>query len=203
MDTLIVVAKGFVTGAGLIIAIGAQNAFVLAQGLVLRFRFSIALSCALIDAVLIVVGVAGMGVLIADNPQLSRIAAWGGIAFLGVYGAKAFLSALRPGTLDPDERGVKTLGAALATTFAVSVLNPHVYLDTVVLLGSIASAEGAAGRWWFGGGAVTASFVWFFGLAYGASRLAPLFKKPLSWRILDALIGIVMWGIAATLFSKT
>lgn len=203
VETVLVVAKGFATGAGLIIAIGAQNAFVLAQGLLLRYRFSIALICSLVDATLISVGVAGMGLLVADNPALSKIAAWGGIAFLGAYGARAFWLALKPGTLEPDARGIRSLRAAVATTLAVSLLNPHVYLDTVVLLGSIAAAEGSVGRWWFGTGAVLASFVWFFTLAYGASRLAPLFKKPLAWRILDALIGLVMWGIAASLFSKT
>ena len=203
MEEALILLKGFATGAGLIIAIGAQNAFVLSQGLLLRFRFSIALCCSLIDAVLIAAGVGGMGVLISGNPLFAKLAAWGGIIFLGAYGLRSFWSAIRPGTLDSDSRGVSSLGAALSTALAISLLNPHVYLDTVVLLGSIAASESGSGRLWFAIGAMTASFVWFFSLAYGAAYLVPLFKKPQSWRILDASIGVVMWAIAASLFSKT
>ena len=203
MEIVWAFAKGFGTGAGLIIAIGAQNAFVLAQGLLRRFRFSIALLCSVIDAVLIVVGVSGMGLLISGNPTLAAIATWGGIVFLSVYGARAFWAALHPGSLDPDQRGIRSLGSAIGTVLAVSLLNPHVYLDTVVLLGSIASSESATGQVWFGAGAVLASFVWFFSLAYGASYLTPFFKNPQSWRYLDAGIGVVMWAIALSLFSNT
>ena len=189
-------------GAGLIVAIGAQNAFVLRQGLQKRQVFITALVCVLCDAALIVLGVAGFGTLVSSSALLSAVAAWGGAVFLFVYGARAFRSAFRAGGLETQSGPILTRREAVLTTLAVSLLNPHVYLDTVVLLGSIGGQFRGGARAAFGAGAVTASTVWFFGLAYGAARLGPLFRRPLAWRVLDVVIGIVMWSIAASLVRE-
>ncbi|WP_417430576.1 LysE/ArgO family amino acid transporter [Kiloniella sp.] len=195
--------KGMGIGAGLIIAIGAQNAYVLTQGLRRNNQYLIAALCSLIDALLITIGVAGMGVLITSNPLLLDFAVWGGALFLFVYGLKAFRSALNPDVLTAEQdRGPDTLIKAVLTTLAVSLLNPHIYLDTVILLGSIGGQYPAETRIWFGLGAVVSSFVWFFSLSLGAQWLAPLFKRPIAWRILDSFIGIVMWTIAISLVMQ-
>lgn len=197
-----VFAKGFALGGTLIIAIGAQNAHVLRQGLRRRFVFPVALICTLCDWVLITIGVAGFGTLISSFPALTSIAAWGGAAFLIFYGLLSFRSALKPTALEADEensRQFDTLKAVVAFTFAVSLLNPHVYLDTVILIGGLAAQEPPDLRLFFGLGAIIASGLWFFGLAYGARLLEPLFRKPTAWRILDIIIGFVMWFIAAKL----
>lgn len=192
--------QGFGLGAGLIIAIGAQNAFVLRQGLMRSHVFITALICALCDATLITLGIAGMGTLIARSPSLTTVARWGGAAFLLFYGARAFWSALRPGKLDANATGhATTVRGTVLTVLAFSLLNPHVYLDTVVLVGSIGARYPSEQRVMFGMGAVLASWTWFFGLAYGAAWLAPLFQRRAAWRVLDVLIGCVMWTIAASL----
>jgi L-lysine exporter family protein LysE/ArgO len=196
--------KGFGLGAGLIIAIGAQNAYVLRQGIRREHILLISTICFMCDATLISIGAAGFGYLVSSVPSLDRIAAWGGAAFLAAYGVRAFYSALRPGSLDagPDGREAQRAGSAWAAagvTLALSLLNPHVYLDTVVLLGSIAGQFHGVQRMWFAVGAVIASAVWFYGLGLGARWLAPLFRKPVAWRVLDLLIGCVMWAIAASL----
>jgi L-lysine exporter family protein LysE/ArgO len=194
-------AQGFGLGASLIIAIGAQNAFVLQQGLKRLHIFVTALLCTLCDAVLITLGVAGLSALVAQAPLLSAAATWGGAAFLFLYGIRSFQSALRPAALDAEKIGARapTLRATILTVLAVSLLNPHVYLDTLVLVGSVGAHYPASERAAFALGAMLASFTWFFGLAYGASWLTPLFKRPAAWRILDVLIGAVMWTIAASL----
>lgn len=191
--------QGLGLGAGLIIAIGAQNAFVLRQGLQRRQVFVTALVCVLCDAALIVLGVAGFGTLVSSSALLSTVAAWGGAVFLFGYGLRAFWAAFRAGGLEAQTGPPLTRREAVLSTLAVSLLNPHVYLDTVVLLGSIGGQFAGAARAAFGLGAVTASTVWFFGLAYGAARLGPLFRRPVAWRVLDVLIGVVMWSIAASL----
>ena len=196
--------KGFGLGAGLIIAIGAQNAYVLRQGIRREHILLISTICFMCDATLISIGAAGFGYLVSSVPSLDRIAAWGGAAFLAAYGVRAFYSALRPGSLDagPDGREAQRAGSAWAAagvTLALSLLNPHVYLDTVVLLGSIAGQFQGVQRMWFAVGAVIASAVWFYGLGLGARWLAPLFRKTVAWRVLDLLIGCVMWAIAASL----
>nr|WP_246350947.1 LysE/ArgO family amino acid transporter [Deinobacterium chartae] len=196
---LLAALKGFGTGAGLIIAIGAQNAFVLRQGLLRQHRFLVALISALGDAALIVLGVFGLGSIFASSPLLIRIATWGGAAFLIVYGARALRSALRPRALDLEAQPAASRRGIVLSTLAFSLLNPHVYLDTVVLIGSLAAGYGLGGRLGFAGGAVAASFVWFFALAFGASALVPLFRKPAAWRVLDALVGAVMWLLAVSL----
>ena len=196
--------KGFGLGAGLIIAIGAQNAYVLRQGIRREHVLLIATICFLCDATLISIGAAGFGYLVSGVPSLERSAAWGGAAFLAAYGLRAFHSALKPGILDAGTDGTETPQAGSAWTaagvaLALSLLNPHVYLDTVVLLGSIAGQFQGVQRVWFAVGAVIASAVWFYGLRLGAHWLAPLFRKPAAWRVLDLLIGCVMWAIAASL----
>jgi L-lysine exporter family protein LysE/ArgO len=193
---------GLATGAGLIVAIGAENAFVLTQGLRKQYRFTVALVCSIIDALLIGCGVAGMGTLIGQSPGLLKVAAGGGALFLLVYGLGSLRSALRGGHgMEGSESAPASRGRVVLSTLAIAVLNPHVYLDTVVLLGGIGATFPGEGRYLFGAGAILASFLWFFLLAYGSGFLAPLFRKPLTWRIFDGLIFLVMWTIAFKLLS--
>ena len=193
--------KGFSLGASLIIAIGSQNAFVLRQGLRREHVLPVCLVCFACDALLILLGVAGLGTLVSSSRLLMQIALWGGGIFLFAYGIRAFRSAFRPQSMEVDETSNPASGLrwAILTTLALTLLNPHVYLDTVVLLGSISGQFPAPERPAFALGAVSASLVWFFGLGYGARILTPLFRRELSWRVLDLLIGCVMWGIAASL----
>ena len=194
--------EGFLLGASLIIAIGAQNAFVLRQGLQRQHVFAVATVCALSDAVLIAVGVAGLGALVGRNPGLLMMVAILGAAFLVVYGALAARRALRPAGLRPADQAGLTLAATLATCLALTFLNPHVYLDTVVLIGGLSARHPPAGAIAFGVGAGLASAIWFYGLAYGARLLAPLFARPAAWRLLDAAVALVMWAIAARLIGE-
>lgn len=190
---------GFALGLSLILAIGAQNAFVLRQGLRGAHVFYVCLTCALSDAVLIAVGVASFAVVTEAVPQVASIMRWGGAAFLVIYGAFSFRAALGPAaTLEAAETGTGSFAKALATCLALTWLNPHVYLDTVLLLGSVSTQWGNA-RPAFAVGAVTASFVFFFSLGYGARHLRPFFARPASWRVLEAVIGCTMWAIAAKL----
>ncbi|MDA3857487.1 MAG: LysE/ArgO family amino acid transporter [Roseovarius sp.] len=188
---------GFALGLSLILAIGSQNAFVLRQGLRREHVLAVVLVCALSDAALIAFGVAGFGALAERVPGLERVMRYGGAAFLIWYGARNFLSAWRGGEVLEAGAGTGSLRRAVLTCLALTWLNPHVYLDTVVLLGSVSSQYDD--RLGFGLGAVTASFVFFFCLGYGARLLAPLFCREVSWRVLDAGIGAVMWAIAARL----
>lgn len=188
---------GLGTGAGLIIAIGSQNAFVLTQGIKKQYRFTVALICFLCDAVLISAGVAGLGGVITAYPLLITGAALSGSAFLFVYGALQLRAALRGGEgLEESRSRVFSRREVILTTVTITLLNPHVYLDTVVLLGSISGTFSGAGRYLFGAGAVTMSAVWFFGLSLGAGFLAPLFRKPGTWRVFSVLICVIMWLIA-------
>ncbi len=190
--------SGFFTGLGLIVAIGAQNAFVLRQGLRREHVFAVSLACALSDAILIAAGVLGLGALLDIAPWFEPAMRYGGAAFLIWYGARAALSAWRGGqALEAGEAARTRLGPTLATVLALTWLNPHVYLDTVILVGSIAATFPAPRV--FGAGAVLASFVFFFSLGYGARLLAPLFARPRSWQVLDGLIALVMWAIALKL----
>ena len=191
-------SAGFGLGLSLILAIGAQNAFVLRQGLRRSHVFAVCLTCALSDAALIAAGVAGFGSLAQAAPWIESVMRWGGALFLIVYGARALLSAWHGGAVLMVEGGaVEALGPVLATCLALTWLNPHVYLDTVVLLGSVAAQY--EDRVSFAIGAMTASFVFFFTLGYGARRLAPLFARPQAWRVLDLCVGLLMWAIAAAL----
>lgn len=193
--------SGFALGGSLIVAIGAQNAYVLRQGLKRQYVFTLATICFVSDALLIALGCAGFGSLVQAYPQAVRIVTWVGAAFLIAYGLRAALAALKPQALDTAGAEAGSWRKAVLVCLALTWLNPHVYLDTVLLLGGIAGRYPAAERLWFGLGAVTASGVWFYGLGYGAGRLAPLFAKPLTWRLLDAAIALTMWIIAAMLLA--
>jgi len=194
---------GFGLGLSLIIVIGAQNAFVLRQGLNRAHVFAVCLVCALSDALLIVAGVSGFHYLIDAFPQLEAAARYGGAAFLFAYGARSFyVAARRDESLQAADRARGKLAAAVATCLALTWLNPHVYLDTVVLLGSV-STQYAGARGWFAAGGASASFAFFFALGYGARALTPLFSRPAAWKILDAVIGVVMWSVGANLLIGT
>jgi L-lysine exporter family protein LysE/ArgO len=197
--------QGFALGASLIIAIGAQNAFVLRQGLKREHMFATASVCTLCDALLIALGVGGLGTIIAAVPIFTIIATWGGAAFLIFYGFRSFRSALRPSVLDTSDKASQQtpLHTTILTVLALSLLNPHVYIDTVVLVGSIGAHYPSYERFAFALGAMLASLTWFFALAYGAGWLAPLFRRPIAWRILDAIVGGIMWTIAASLIWST
>lgn len=190
---------GFLLGLSLIVAIGAQNAFVLRQGLRRAHIFAVCLVCALSDAALITAGVTGFGSLARVLPWLGAVMRYGGAVFLGLYSLRSLRSALRNDAgLAAAERGEEPFGRTIATCLAVTWLNPHVYLDTVSLLGSV-STQYEGRRMVFALGAMTASFLFFFGLGYGARLLRPTFADPRAWRVLDALIALTMGGIATSL----
>ncbi|PWR03420.1 amino acid transporter [Meridianimarinicoccus roseus] len=192
---------GFATGFSLILAIGAQNAFVLRQGLLRQHVFALCLFCAASDAALIALGVAGFGAITGAWPLFPQIMALAGAAFLLVYGALRFRAAWRGGETLRAEGQAPSLRRTLATAAAFTWLNPHVYLDTVGLIGAVSTQFSPDARAAFGGGAVAASFVFFFGLGYGARWLAPLLRTAAAWRALDAGIGAVMWALAAKLIA--
>lgn len=195
---------GLSIGLSLIVAIGAQNVFVLRQGLKNRHVFAVCLACALSDAILIVVGVTSFGKVAAVLPWIDPVMRYGGAAFLIWYGAKSLRSALRSKeAMAVDAAGGREdeLGRTLLACLAITWLNPHVYLDTVVLLGTV-STQFAGSRGSFTAGAVTGSFLFFFSLGYGATRLRPLFAKPSAWRVLEGVIALVMWAIALKLIAS-
>ena len=189
---------GFIASFTLIAAIGAQNAFVLRQGIRREHVLPVVALCTVSDVVLISAGIAGVGALISAHPSALNIAKFGGALFLVGYGLVAARRAWRPSSLTPSEAAPTRLIEALLTCAALTFLNPHVYLDTVVLLGALAN-EHRDERWLFGVGAVTASAVWFVGLGLGARQLAGLFARPLTWRILDGLIAVMMIGLGMSL----
>ena len=194
--------NGFLLGASLIIAIGAQNAFVLRQGLARSHVFIICLTCALSDALLIALGIAGLGTLVANSPAMIAAVTIGGAIFLFVYGLLAFARASRTGGLQAAAGKPAGLAPAMTACLAFTFLNPHVYLDTVVLIGALSAGYAGAARLGFGAGAALASFVWFFALGYGARRLAPVFAARRAWQVLDITIGAIMWGLAAGLVAR-
>jgi L-lysine exporter family protein LysE/ArgO len=194
-------ASGFLLGLSLIVAIGAQNAFVLRQGLRREHVLAVVAICALSDLVLIVLGIAGAGIVFEQLPWLVEVVRWVGAAFLVTYGALAARRAIRPSpqALVSDQRtGGTPLLTAVATCLALTWLNPHVYLDTVFLLGTVANTHGDA-RWIFAAGAMAASIIWFFGLAFGARYLGRWLSTPRAWRILDAVIAVVMIAMGVSL----
>lgn len=201
--------QGFGTGGGLIVAIGAQNAFVLSQSVRGNHHVVIALICILCDAVFITAGVAGVGASVSAHPTLSQWVTWGGAGFLFVYGCGSLRSAikggnlkggnLKGGNLDTSDQAIRSLGAAILTTLAVTLLNPHFYLDTVILLGGISSRFHGDNRLIFWAGAVSASTLWFTCLSLGGQLLAPVFRKRIAWRILDTSVCATMWIIAISL----
>jgi len=191
---------GFLTGFSLILAIGAQNAFVLRQGLLRSHVFALALFCAASDALLIAAGVAGFGALAAALPALPLVMSLGGAALLVGYGVSRVHAAWVGGHVLTPEGEARSLRRTLAIAAAFTWLNPHVYLDTLGLIGAISTGfEPLDAKLAFGGGAVLASFVFFFSLGYGARLLAPLMRTPTAWRVLDLIIGVVMLAIAAKL----
>ncbi len=199
METFI---QGFLVCGGLIIAIGAQNAFVLKQGLLQRNILAVILTCFACDFILISLGVMGLGSLISESPMATVALALVGAVFLSVYGARSFRSAyLGNSVLQLDNRDEVQSSAfkAVLATLAVTLLNPHVYLDCFAIIGGIAGTLSSSEKWLFLFGALCTSALWFFSLGYGAKLLIPLFKRPVTWRILDIAIGIVMWLIAGSL----
>ena len=198
MDVPVFLA-GMTMGLSLIVAIGAQNAFVLRQGLAGEHVLAVCLACAVSDAILIVLGVAGFARMTALMPWLDPVMRAGGAAFLFWYGARSLRAALTStGALGPAGAEPRGLGRTLAACLAITWLNPHVYLDTVVLLGTV-SGQFPGGAVAFAAGAITGSFVFFFALGYGAAWLRPLFARPGAWRVLEGAIAVVMWALALKL----
>jgi len=190
---------GFAASVVLIVAIGAQNAFVLRQGLRREHVLLVVITCAVSDLLLISAGIAGLGAAVSARPAAVTAIRWVGAAFLLAYAVVAARRAWRPTTLRPVDQAPATLRATLLTCLALTYLNPHVYLDTVMLLGSV--AQQYQHRWLFGIGAAVASGVWFSALGLGAHRLAPVLARPAAWRVLDGLIAVVMAAIAITLLA--
>jgi L-lysine exporter family protein LysE/ArgO len=199
LPDLLTALSGLALGLSLIVAIGAQNAFVLRQGLRGQRVGTVVLVCVVSDVVLILAGVAGAGAVVQGRPHLLDVVRVAGAAFLAAYGVMAARRAVRPQVLTPQDGPASTSWAAtVATALALTWLNPHVYLDTVVLLGSIAQSHPGR-QWWFATGAAVGSAAWFTALGYGASLLRPLFARPHAWRVLDAVIAVVMVALAASL----
>ncbi len=199
---LAVLMQGLMLSLGLIVAIGAQNAFVLRQGLRREHVVSVVLFCALADALLIAAGVLGMAQALGSRPGLARLLALAGAGFLAVYGWRAWRRARQPQRLHAQAEGApQRRGAVLAQAAAFTLLNPHVYLDTVLLVGSIGAQQPPALRGWFVAGASLASLGWFVLLGFGARALAPWFARPRAWQVLDGLIGLTM-GVLALLLLR-
>ncbi|WP_024357062.1 LysE/ArgO family amino acid transporter [Leucobacter chironomi] len=190
------------SGLSLIVAIGAQNAFVLRQGIRREHVLPVVLICGLTDALLELLGVAGIGLVIERAPILLEIVRWGGVAFLLWYAWSAARRAMRPEALvagDGPEGSGSSLKRTILACLAITYLNPHVYLDTMVLMGSIGNAQGDPARWWFVAGGALASIAWFFLLGYGARALTRFFATPRSWQVLDWVVAVIMIVIAARL----
>lgn len=195
---MIAVLPGFLTSLSLIVAIGAQNAFIIRQALTRQHVLVIVLICAISDAVLISAGVGGLGALIDTNLQLLEWIRWFGVAYLTWFGVKSLISAFKNESLDSTGSAETSLVKVVVTCLTMTFLNPHVYLDTVVLVGSIGNQFGED-KWWFVVGASLASVIWFFTLGYGAKSASRLMSKPVFWRILDIVIAGVMFSVALTL----
>ena len=190
---------GLLTGLTLIVAIGAQNAYVLRQGLAREHVGTVVAVCALSDLVLITAGVAGIGTIVERAPWALTVVRWLGAAFLTWYAVSSLRRARRPESLHAAGARSSSRRGALGRAVALTWLNPHVYLDTVLLLGSVANHEGASGRWWFALGASLASVLWFGGLGYGARLASGILARPRAWQVLDVAIGVLMLAIAARL----
>lgn len=198
MDTFI---QGFIVCFGLIVSIGAQNAFVLKQGILKQYVFWVALICFLCDVLLMGVGVLGLGTIIAQSHWASIALAVFGALFLFTYGSRSFISAYR-GTsqlLAQQQAQTVSLKRVIFVTLAITLLNPHVYIDTVAIVGGIGGTLNFDEKIHFLTGALFCSLIWFFGLAYGAGLLRPYFEKRRTWQILDAITGLIMYGIAISL----
>ena len=189
---------GFFTGLSLIVAIGAQNAFVIRQGLTKKHVLLVVTICAVADAALIALGIAGLGAIISGLPWLLEVIRWFGVAYLSWFGVRSIMSAFKNESMDASGGQSLSKGKVVAAVLGFTLLNPHVYLDTVILVGSVANQFGQD-RWAFGLGAMIASVVWFFSIGFGARAASGLMSKPIFWRILDSIIACVMFGIAAML----
>jgi L-lysine exporter family protein LysE/ArgO len=202
MMLLSIALTGFLLGGSLILAIGAQNAFILRQGLLKQHVFVLCLVCGLSDALLIAAGVGGLGRIIDGHPEFVKWVTIGGAVFLMAYAVFALQRAIKPQAMQASSVGQGRLKSALAQCLAFTFLNPHVYLDTVVLVGGISSRYAGQEKTAFAAGAMAASFVWFFSLGYGARLLEPVFAKPRAWQILDVIIACVMASLAIGLLKS-
>jgi L-lysine exporter family protein LysE/ArgO len=191
------VLAGLLSGLSLIVAIGAQNAFVLRQGVARQHIGVVVAICALSDVTLILAGVFGVGALVESNPTVLRVLTLGGAAYLAWFGVRSLLAARDPRTLVAGAPSAK--GSIVLTALALTWLNPHVYLDTVLLLGNLSASYGPTGRWWFGAGAAVASVGWFTALGYAARLASRWFARPRTWQVLDVGIGLVMLALSAVL----
>lgn len=199
---MIAFLPGFFAGLSLIVAIGAQNAFVIRQGLTRQHVFVVVAICALADAALIALGIAGLGAIIQGLPWLLEVIRWFGVAYLTWFGIKSVRSAFKNEVMDVTGGQTNSLAKVVTSVLGFTLLNPHVYLDTVILLGSI-SNQFADNRWAFGFGAMLASVVWFSSIGFGAKAASRFMSKPVFWRVLDSLIAVVMFSIALYLaFAK-
>jgi L-lysine exporter family protein LysE/ArgO len=193
LDALV---AGLLTGLSLIVAIGAQNAFVLRQGIARQHVGPVVAICAVSDLVLIAAGVAGVGAIVQHAPTALTVVRWLGVAFLTAYGVRSLWKARHAGSLTAAADEEPRLRAAVLQATALTWLNPHVYLDTVLVLGSVAAHHGPSGKWWFAVGAGVGSILWFTGLGYGARLASPVLARPRAWQVLDVLIGLTMLAIA-------
>ena len=189
---------GLFTGLSLIIAIGAQNAFVIRQGLTKKHVLLVVAICALADAALIFLGIAGLGAVISGLPWLLEVIRWFGVGYLTWFGIKSLISATKNQTLDAAGVESKSAGKVITTVLAMSLLNPHVYLDTVIFVGGVGNTFGD-NRWFFAYGAMLASLVWFTGIGYGAKAASRFMSKPVFWKVLDGIIAAIMFTLAVTL----
>ena len=195
---MLAIIPGFLTGLSLIIAIGAQNAFVIRQGLLRQHVLLVVAICAISDEVLIFLGTGGLGTLIQGKPSLLELIRWFGVIYLTLFGIRTLRSAFKSQSLDAGEGFAISKSKIVATCLALTFLNPHVYLDTVILLGSIAN-QFENNRWFFAIGGATASLVWFTAIGFGARSASRFMSKPIFWKILDSIIATVMFTIAITL----
>ena len=195
---MIALVPGFLTGLSLIIAIGAQNAFVIKQGLLRQHVLLIVLICAISDAVLIFLGTGGLGALVQSNQGLLEVVRWFGVAYLTWFGIKSAKSAFTNQSLQASESSTVSAIKVATTVLALTWLNPHVYLDTVILLGSVAS-QFDSDRWYFATGASVASVLWFTAIGFGARAASKYMSRPIFWKVLDSLIALIMFSIAITL----
>jgi L-lysine exporter family protein LysE/ArgO len=194
--------SGLLAGLSLIIAIGAQNAFVIRQGLTKKYVLIVVAICAISDVVLILAGVAGLGAIINAQPVALEVIRWAGVAYLLWFAFKSVRAALGTNRLDATGTPSANLKTTVLTVLAMTWLNPHVYLDTVVFLGAVAN-QFTQDRWWFAAGASTGSILWFFSLGFGAVAASRFMSKPLFWKILDSLIAAVMVTLAITLATMS
>jgi L-lysine exporter family protein LysE/ArgO len=195
---MIAFLPGLLTGLSLIIAIGAQNAFVIRQGLTKQHVLLVVAICAISDAVLIFLGVGGLGALIQGLPWLLEVIRWFGVLYLTWFGIKSLRSVFKEQVLDATGVQSGSAGKVVAAVLGFTLLNPHVYLDTVILLGSIGNQFGTD-KWWFATGAAVGSVLWFSAIGFGAKAASGLMKKPVFWKVLDSIIAVVMFSIAILL----